>query len=128
MPKVFFVYGTLKRGRGNHRILSNATYIGNGITELDGFFMYTNGGFPYVLTGGKFRVSGELFEVSDQDTENRLDWLEGVPTHYVRTNVPVRVGDDIIDAEMYVASKSTADRVRNHLTPVLPNDDNLLVW
>ncbi len=128
MTKIFFVYGTLKRGRGNHSLLSGAKFVGNGVTESDSFFMFTNGGFPYVLSNGKFHISGELFEVTDDVTEQRLDRLEGVPSHYVRMLTPIRVGDDVIDAEMYVASEHTAKYVKDQLRPIMPNDNNILTW
>lgn len=129
MSKLVFVYGTLKRGHGNNRLLQSAKFIGEAVTCEDTFLMYSNGGFPYVLKNGKFFVKGEVFEVTDKTTESNLDFLEGVPNHYVHHPVSVRLKDEpeCLEAVMYVASDRTADRARR-LTPILPNDQNVLEW
>src|SRR5216683_3259005 len=69
-----FVYGTLKGGIHNHRLLAHAKFIGHAIT--DQAYRMVAGGFPIVLEGGDYAVKGEVYEVDDAMLE-RLDQLEG---------------------------------------------------
>lgn len=72
-----FVYGTLKRGYENHRLLADATFLGKAST-LDVYRML-DGSFPVLRDVGpdRFPVSGELYDV-DNETLGNLDELEGV--------------------------------------------------
>lgn len=84
-----FVYGTLKEGFGNNRILSRgARKLGPAQTEGN-FILMDFGGFPgmYEKTG-QTPVTGELWEV-DGDALQRCDYLEGHPTFYKRTPITV---------------------------------------
>lgn len=74
--KYYFVYGTLKEGHGNHRILENCKKVGDFTTEPE-FTMIHLGGFPGVLRDGETAIKGELYEVEDESVEARLDRLEG---------------------------------------------------
>lgn len=128
MTKLIFVYGTLKRGHHNHRLLEKATFLGEATTVDDSFLMMHNRSFPYVIGNGKFFVKGELYEV-DESSVVYLDRLEGHPDFYIRTVTSVRLFDGtIVDCEMYVASASTAERVRTSCVHILPNTDNELEW
>lgn len=78
-PKVLIaVYGTLRMGEGNHRLLEGrAKYLGT-FKTLPKFTMYgKNSGFPIVTPSGKTPITYELFEVSDNNTLSRLHSLEG---------------------------------------------------
>ena len=68
-----FVYGTLKKGHGNHRLLENSRFIGE--DSITGFDMYSTGGFPAVIPGDGV-VFGELYEVTPEELES-LHRLEG---------------------------------------------------
>lgn len=75
----YFVYGTLKQGHGNNRILqqsSTAKFIENAITEPN-FTMISLGAFPGVIEGGNTAIHGEIWSVEDDETKRRLDSLEG---------------------------------------------------
>lgn len=72
----YFVYGTLKKGHGNHRILENCKKVGDFVTKPE-YTMIHLGGFPGVIKGGNTAIKGELYEVEDKETELRLDRLEG---------------------------------------------------
>lgn len=118
-----FVYGTLKKGRGNHSILGDATFIGKGVTVEDSYTMY-NGGYPMVTSDGKFHVSGELYDVDNPKTLKNLDLLEGHPNFFRRTDVSVRVNSDTFDAFMYTVPRHyTETRAQ-----VQPNDANVVEW
>lgn len=84
-----FVYGTLKKGYGNNRILQNSVFKGCFYTEPR-FSLYPvspDGGFP-VACRGKSHIVGEVYEI-DLITLQRLDYLEGHPHHYRREEVEV---------------------------------------
>ena len=83
-----FVYGSLKKGFGNHRLLENSKYIAKGGTVSEGFDMGSCGGFPGVTSGGEYRIYGELYEVDD-DTFERLDTLEGNGHFYEREEIDI---------------------------------------
>ena len=121
-PTFVFVYGTLKQGHGNNRLLNRAKFVGPGTTVSEAFQMQ-DGGFPMVFAGGQFKVKGELFEVNDQQTLDNLDRLEGVPHFYNRQEVEVDVDGEIISAFMYV----TNDRYQQG-NFMVPNDNNVLEW
>ena len=86
-----FVYGTLKRGCGNHHVLSNysAELIGEAVVHT-GFTMLHLGAFPGVVhksDGGP--IIGELYEVKEGEPTAALDRLEGAPEFYHREMVEV---------------------------------------
>ena len=90
-----FVYGTLKRGHGNHRLLESSTFLGKAQTTGKWTMVGTGMPFPYLLkydeaNGGN--VLGEVYEV-DGNTYADLDNLEGVPTHYRRMKMSVEYLD-----------------------------------
>ena len=96
-----FVYGTLREGYGNHRLLARA--IDEGRASRVGGHARTErpatlvnvGWFPAITTlhAGPCSVVGELYSVDDQ-TLAELDRLEGVPRLYTRERVRVAVSVD----------------------------------
>lgn len=85
-----FVYGTLLKGFGNHRLMSTSKYLGN--ATLEGFDMFSLGAFP-VISPGKGRIAVELYEV-DEGVMSSLDRLEGYPTFYNRMKVDIPGQED----------------------------------
>ncbi len=86
-----FVYGTLQRGYGNNRLLTDATFIGSATTEKS--YVLFQCGFPKAVPFTKnntklLPVKGEVFEV-DKATLHCCDQLEGHPNWYVRTPITV---------------------------------------
>ena len=95
------VYGTLKQGWGNHRLLQRDPVVtGNiGIAKLDGV------GFPIIKLGDNYRLKVEVYEVNPDDLK-RLDGLEGytpgrTPTFYDRKTINVTLADGS-ELETYV--------------------------
>lgn len=86
-----FVYGTLKKGYGNHILLEESKYLGKYNTEPE-FTMHSLRAFPAVLPFGNTSIKGEVYEV-DSDTFKRLDRLEGYPSLYERIQIPTEYGD-----------------------------------
>lgn len=101
------VYGSLKRGFGNHRLIEGQTFINNGFTMNDGYTMYSLGAFPGVVEDGDSDIQVELYEVDDAGLE-RLDRLEGHPTFYCRKQVNIVGRDDSVHyAWMYIYQGET---------------------
>ena len=98
-----FVYGSLKRGFHNNRLLEESRFLGERITSNETWTMYSLGAFPGVIksfhAGVCASISGDLYEVSDQ-TLTRLDMLESNGSFYKRELVPLHGEDE--PAWMYV--------------------------
>lgn len=85
-----FVYGTLRRGGHNHRLLEHARCVS--VTRTAPVFtLYDLGAYPAMVAGGVTAVEGEVYEV-DATTLTRLDRLEGYPGYYDRIEVSLEDG------------------------------------
>lgn len=86
-----FVYGTLKRGHGNHEwyLADNpdAEYLGRCLIE-GRYKMYSNGAFPMLTDGHdtSSEILGEVYDVGEE-TLLAMDLLEGHPDWYCRKKV-----------------------------------------
>ncbi|MFF5265367.1 gamma-glutamylcyclotransferase [Actinomadura viridis] len=98
-----FVYGTLRRGEGNHRLLvPHAVAIHP--AELTGHRLYSQG-LPYVASGDAAdAVVGEIVRLNPQTYDiamKQLDGLEGVDHGmYRREALPVRFRCDCAPQQM----------------------------
>jgi gamma-glutamylaminecyclotransferase len=98
MIRNVFVYGTLKRGYGNNRLLANAEFVGEATTVGIRYKML-HAGFPVAMrsTEGKQRrpIVGEVFRIKEYDdvTLQLLDRLESNGRMYNRRVVDVRLAD-----------------------------------
>ena len=76
-----FVYGTLKRGFHNHRLLteSRATFVATAKTRAPMRLVLGEYGIPYLMKEGDAagRVPGELWEVDDAETMTAAAIEEG---------------------------------------------------
>src|SRR5262245_10649869 len=82
-----FVYGTLKRGQRNHRLLSGQHFVSAAETQPR-YRLYDQGRYPCLMedeTAG-VAVCGEVWEV-DAATLDRLDEYEGAPALYTRKEI-----------------------------------------
>lgn len=107
MTKVF-VYGTLKRGHGNNRLLEGSRFVGEARTVRHLHMrQWAGGGFPYLIDDAgpdRRQCAGEVYEV-DVATLARLDILEGVPHHYQRRPLSVVLAGGVVEvAQAYVVS------------------------
>ncbi len=76
MDKLVAVYGTLRRGEGNHKILETCQYITT--TILSGYKMYGQTNFPAIIKGKKEdTIVVEIYRITNPDIANQLDILEG---------------------------------------------------
>ncbi len=83
-----FVYGTLKRGEGNHPWLAGAPWRGE--ASLEGVALHDLGPFPMAVAGEGV-CHGEVYAVAAA-TLARLDALEGHPRLYERQWHPLADG------------------------------------
>jgi gamma-glutamylcyclotransferase (GGCT)/AIG2-like uncharacterized protein YtfP len=111
-----FVYGTLKRGYGNHHILADSRFVGEGETVAR--CRLFNSGFPVLrrrlnLDGPwNAPVRGEIYEVTNPETLARLDRLESEGFMYHRRIKKIRTDDgQIVKAHTYIGD---ARRFRNY--------------
>lgn len=87
-PELVFVYGTLKRGHGNHHWLLEAPFLGEAV--LPEVVLHDLGPFPMAVPGEGV-VRGEVYGV-DAAGLARLDRLEGYPRLYDRRPLPLADG------------------------------------
>jgi gamma-glutamylcyclotransferase (GGCT)/AIG2-like uncharacterized protein YtfP len=83
-----FVYGTLKRGYGNNRLI-DGPFVGYAHTNPE-FELLHLGGFPGMVEGSSV-IGGEVYNVKNIAP---LDRLEGHPHFYERRQIQVFVWDD----------------------------------
>lgn len=87
------VYGTLRKGYHNHRLLHGSKFIGTGLTVERHRMHGTT--VPFVLEGdennegGRIRV--EVYAVEPRQLSGPLDRLEGHPTTYTRRKTSVLI-------------------------------------
>jgi gamma-glutamylaminecyclotransferase len=120
-----FVYGSLQRGRWNNRLLANATFLGEAVT--DSTFEMVDVGYPIMrpsATRNARKVKGELFDIgNDAGTLAALDRLEGVDRGlYERVTGFVMCDGRRRRADYYIRRSEVPAPV------VSPNKDGLLEW
>jgi len=108
MVEKVFVYGTLKKGGVNHRLLKDALFLGEAKTKQKWTMIGSGYSFPYVLKrdhalGGN--IVGEVYYVTKPEL-SRLDMLEGVPSHYKKQTIEV-VHKDFKVEEVTMYTKAT---------------------
>ena len=87
-----FVYGSLKRGYGNHQHhLDKSEFLGQAET-LPQYSLFSLGAYPGVIKGGVTSVQGELYGVDKEGLRN-LDRLEGHPSYYQREVIETSEGE-----------------------------------
>lgn len=100
MSHLVFVYGSLKAGYHNHNTLANSPLISTGTTEPN-YQMISFGSFPALIEGDK-AYEGEIYEV-DNNTLQQLDYLEGYPDFYNRSQVDIELPNgDVQKCWVYV--------------------------
>ena len=91
MKHPIFVYGTLKKGEGNHFLLNGSDYIC--ATQTSGKFTLLDlGSYPAVIISPKnYFISGEIYEIDDYVLA-QLDQLEDYPNYYIRRMIMTQAG------------------------------------
>lgn len=104
-----FVYGTLRKGEGNHHILMNSACIEQE-DEVESFTLYKvnphyPAAVPRLIPG--YSIKGEVYGI-DEFTLERLDRLEGYPNLYDRVEVETKKGHRAI---MYIWNGSPLNNI-----------------
>lgn len=91
------VYGSLRQGLGNHRVIgmANGELVDTGKTK-ENYNMYSLGGFPSVSlahTTHNSPIVVEVYRTDEEGLTGPLDGLEGYPNFYNRTLVDVVLDD-----------------------------------
>ena len=84
MGRLLFVYGTLKRGYGNHHIIKdNGGKFVDTVSAQKHVFIDTHGAFPYMVQSDDWAhmPEGEMYEFPDATSFKDFDDLE-VPAGY----------------------------------------------
>lgn len=93
MKTLVAVYGSLRQGMGNHRLLEQRASEFLGSERVQGWRMHSLGAYPFITpdesTAG---IRIEVYEV-DETTFARLDGLEGYPNFYNRRMISTSHGD-----------------------------------
>lgn len=123
LTALVFVYGSLKRGCGNHHVLGSSVKVADAVTL--GRYSMRSGGFPVVLKSNpNGRVTGEVYRVGEEILE-RLDRLEGNGAFYLREMVDLELADgSFASAWMYVGMDQSG-AVWGKFFPVAPVADRL---
>ena len=97
-----FVYGSLKKGFGNHGFLSQSEFLGEAVTVESRFKMVSLGSFPGVYDTGSDKIKGEIYSIN-QYTLRNLDRLESEGSFYSRRTFSFELSSgEIIDARIYI--------------------------
>lgn len=105
--KLLFVYGSLKKGFVNNKVLEGAVYKGAATTKAKfGMFASDTGNFPrLVKTRSKNarNIHGELYEIYSLELIEKIDKFEGI--NYTREHIKVLTNtDDMREAEVYIST------------------------
>ena len=132
MNNLVFVYGSLKQGFHNNRLLNDAQFVCKALTINNDYDMRSLGGFPGVtkLENG-YHVTGEIYNVNDYTLEN-LDRLESNGTFYKREKIKAislsQPAAKAYDVWIYVLLRDSYGSVNNVEQLVLENNEVALTW
>lgn len=139
-----FVYGSLKAGYWNNRLLHHSTFVGQACTSE--FMLLVDGSFPHMLAPSQFagidgspgkpsavdivdlagNVYGEVWRVDDA-TLAELDRLEGCPHFYTREVISVQFSPhNKRPVFAYRAANVDRFRLRDFIRPTPEN--SALMW
>jgi gamma-glutamylcyclotransferase (GGCT)/AIG2-like uncharacterized protein YtfP len=91
------VYGSLRKGKGNHRLIQHSNQLSQETVAIP-FRMVSLGGFPGLIpTKENQNIIIEVYEVDDS-TYRDVERLEGFPRFYQKAVIETSQGE----AEIYV--------------------------
>ena len=100
MTTVLFVYGSLKRGHRNHRLLADQQFLGEAVTEPC-YRLVDLGTYPGMIEDTRgLSVTGELWAVGECALAE-LDDLECADAPYYRGPVAVAGGTEPAEAYFF---------------------------
>lgn len=108
MTDYFVVYGTLKKGYGNNRLLQaeGVQYLGTVVSKNE--YVMLNCGFPlaFLVTEKndlpKRKLLGELYRVENKSVINNLDRLESNGSFYLRSVRSFKTIEEGLEIEAWI--------------------------
>lgn len=98
------VYGSLRRGMGNHRLIEDSEFLETAIIHLP-YRMISLGGFPGLVPINEDEdlvpITVEFYKVN-ADVNKRVEMLEGYPTFYDKYWFDRNFGGDNEEVCIYV--------------------------
>ena len=95
--KLICVYGSLRAGKGNNRLLRDSELLSTEVINIP-YRMVSLGGFPGLIPSDENHdIVVEIWEVNDY-TYRSVECLEGFPSFYQKALVPTSLGE----VEVYV--------------------------
>lgn len=131
MKHLVFVYGSLKKGFGNHYWMEGVKgkFIGNGVTKEPKFKLYSFQDIYPAISFGNEKISGELYKVNNIGLRY-LDYLEGYPSYYNRKKFLIEC-----DGKTYKAFIYYINNIKNTFGKELPSEserikreNNIATW
>jgi gamma-glutamylcyclotransferase (GGCT)/AIG2-like uncharacterized protein YtfP len=107
--KTIFVYGSLRQGHYNHRIIENAEFLGQ-FTMYD-WEMYSLGSYPTIVKGEGYVVV-EAYEVSDEQYERVRSMELGAGYKQATAIMSIR-GKQVTGEFWHYENKPTQGRVQS---------------
>lgn len=114
MHTKLFVYGSLKAGLFNNRLLDGCKFLGTFKTADSTYTMLDLGLFPAVIDRGTDAIEGELYVV-DPMTMELCDRLESNGTFYEREQVLLENG---VAAWMYLFLRERPEHLTNRVQSI----------
>lgn len=103
-----FVYGTLKKGYRNHRVLGDSKFLAEAKTASL-YLLHDCGSYPCMTVAEKDgkQITGEIYEVTDPRILVDLDRLEGVGSGlYRRETIKLVNPEGTAEALGYIYNRS----------------------
>ncbi|MDX9743659.1 MAG: gamma-glutamylcyclotransferase [Arcobacteraceae bacterium] len=102
--ELLFVYGSLKKGFDNNKLLEKSTRRLGKASTVGKFGMYEDsfGNYPYLVNKPINKISGELYEIQRKDLLEKIDEFEGAPDYYRRKRIKVKTHHGVNFAYAYI--------------------------
>lgn len=102
--ELLFVYGSLKKGFDNHRLLEKSTKRLGKATTINKFGMFEDsfGNYPYLITKPISKINGELYQINRKELLQEIDEFEGAPDYYQRKKIKVKTHHGVNIAYAYI--------------------------
>lgn len=118
-----FVYGSLKKGFDNNKLLEKSTRRLGKASTVGKFGMFEDsfGNYPYLVKKPIYRIIGEVYEIQRKELLDQLDAFEGAPDYYKRKKIKVKTHHGIHFAYAYI--REDVD-ISDHQTPLKVWENN----
>lgn len=118
-----FVYGSLKKGFDNNKLLEKSTRRLGKASTVGKFGMFEDsfGNYPYLVKKPIYRIIGEVYEIQRKELLDQLDAFEGAPDYYKRKKIKVKTHHGIHFAYAYI--REDVD-IPDHQTPLKVWENN----